>query len=356
MVKSSFLQVMTRTIRLCSIRSIQIRGQIMKDLMAAMKKAYIFTCPFRQILFGVTDDKQLGVFIPSSGAIILSEELLNSPYEHILSVALHECAHARQYQISGRTAHDDEFRIICRSLGVDEGYEKAVLRHDHDKSVLEKIRKLEALSLSPFEAEAQAALSKARELMVKNHLEVNMEKEEDLIYETDLYIASRIYKKQIALSQMVQAITGVYVISVRRDDFNGIRAYGSKDELEVAGYMWDTLERSIDYALLAKRAENPLLYQGQQGTANFYMGVFSAIAERYSKKEEQEMTKALVKIKNENERKARDIVFSESRISSNAVKYAYNEAVYNAGKSYGSELQIRQGVKYSDDVKAISGK
>lgn len=334
---------MTRSIRVCSPRSAEIRKKLKEETASALRSAGIYTVPYTDILFAVLDEKKLGIFQAEGRVIILSEELLYSPFEEILQVALHECAHARQFQLSGTTAHDEEFRRICRQLGTEEGYDKAIIRRKQEKSVLEKIRKLEALSTSPFEAEAQAALLKARQLMAENHIEDGRD-EDDLIYETDLYQGGKVYKKQIALAQMVQKITGVYPITIHNDTFTGIRAYGSQEELEVASYLWDCLERSIDKALSHRRSENPWLFQGQQGTSNFYLGVLSAISEKYSQKAEEENTTALVRISDENARKAKRIVFPETRLSTRMIKYRRNEAVYNDGRGYGSRLEIRKGV------------
>lgn len=336
---------MTRSIRVCSRHSAELRKAVIEDTKRLLSCAGIHTVPYKDLLFGVLDEKKLGLFLTENQVIILSEELLNAPYEHTLSVALHECAHAREFQLTGSTAHDEEFRAICRQLGIGDGYEKAILKKQHDRSVLEKIRKLEALSASPFEAEAQAALLKARQLMAENHIQTSGEAEDELIYETDLYEGGRIYKKQISLAQMVQKITGCYPVSIHNEAFTGIRAYGSRDELEVASYLWDCLEKSIDRALSEKRAGNPWLFQGQQGTSNFYLGVLSAISEKYSAKEEEGNTTALVRISDENALKAKRLVFPETRLSARRMKYRRNDAVYNEGRSYGSHLEIRKGVK-----------
>lgn len=352
---------MIHEIRLCSRNAGKLAMQIKLDIAAhtaaSMEQPYI-----DRIFFAPLRKGNLGQFNTEYNAIFLSEELLHgTDYNHILAVALHEAAHAAQYQHYGYTAHDDLFRRICREFGVDEGYEKAKVDIAKQSKLLDRIRKLEALSSSPFEAEAQSALLKARQLMAEHSIEDNERTEEDSIYEMDFYEGARIQQKQKCLSRMVKAITGIFVITVHysreygdKENFSGIRGYGSNEELEVASYIWDVLQRSIDRALKKERADNPYLYQGIQGTTNFYMGAAARIIERYAAKEEESTSRAIVLLEEKNRDKAKRIVFPEARIINRRTSFRYNEGAYNAGAAFGSKVDINKPIKQKSGTKLIT--
>lgn len=348
-------------IRLCSSSARKLASQLKVDIAKRSAKAGNITT-IEKILFAPLKKGHLGQFSPEYDAIFLSDQLLHGvEYSQILSVALHESAHAAQYRQYGYTAHDDVFRKICLSFGVDEGYERARVDITKQSKLLERIRKLEALSSSPFEAEAQSALLKARQLMAENSIAEGENEESDSIYEIDFFEGKKIAQKQKCLSRMIKAITGVFVITVHyskdagdREDFSGIRGYGSYEELEVASYMWNVLERSIDKALKTERFYNPYLYKGVQGTTNFYMGAASEIIRRYSAKEEETTSKAIVLIEEKNRDKAQRIVFPDVRIVNRRSSFRYNESAYNAGAAFGSKVEINKPIKQKNGVKLLN--
>lgn len=343
---------MIREIRLCSENTRILSGRLQKDIGRKLSSAsYYARIDF--LFFAPLTGSRLGEYLPDSRTVFLSEELLkgSASYEQLLSIALHEAAHAVQHQNYGYTAHDQLFREICHRLGTEDGYEKARITLTRQSRMLERIRKLEALSDSPFEAEAQSALLKARQLMAENSLEDTAEA--DSIYETDLYEGGKIYQKQKALSRMVAAITGIFVISLHTEPFSGVRGYGSHEELEVASYLWDVLERSIDKELSGRRKDNPYLYGGMQGTVNFYLGAASSVIARYSAKEEEANTRAIVLAGRKNEEKASRIVFSENRIVRKKSYYRKNDGVYSAGAEFGAKVEIRKPIRSKSGTKLL---
>ncbi len=126
--------------------------------------------------------------------ILISEELiLNHPWPAVLGILGHEVAHQLVSELLGgqaaaETAHGPCFRRMGARLGLDPFYlePRVELMADCprpwpdpnlppavDKSarVLEKVKKLLALSGSPVEAEAQAAMNAAARLMARHNLD-----------------------------------------------------------------------------------------------------------------------------------------------------------------------------------------
>ena len=136
-----------------------------------------------------------GRWIEGEGRILISEELiLNHPWPAVLGILGHEIVHQlvserpASARASQQTAHGPLFHFMGAKLGLDPFYLQASvdlkeecphpwpdpaaeqLRDDSAK-VLDKVRKLLALSGSPMEAEAQAAMKAAARLMARHNLE-----------------------------------------------------------------------------------------------------------------------------------------------------------------------------------------
>ena len=344
---------MIKEIRICSNRTTRITKQLLADIERKVAIVNYFV-NINFIYFTPLSNEHLGVYNIEEQTIFLSEKLLHDvPYETILSIALHEAAHAVQAQTMFYTSHDNFFREICYLLGADETYARAKVDIKAQTKLLDKIKKLKALSESPFEAEAQSALLKARALMIEHSIKEDFTDEEDSIYECDLYEGLRINNKYKALLNIVTLITGTFGILTYRDEFSVLRIYGSYDEVEVAIYLYETLMRSIDKEIAKKRKEMPYLYKGINATTNFYNGVYSAIKERYSSKTEEANTKAIIAIQERNTEKAERIVFSDSKIKTTRQYFRKNGSIYDDGVKYGSNVNLNRPIKYKEKDKHL---
>ena len=120
---------------------------------------------------------------------------------------LHELAHALDYALHGfLSGHSPSFRECCRMLGLDPGFEKSRVRLSaaERNGRKDRIRKLLALSSSPFENEASEAIRKAKALMAKEGIDcsgkraVKMKKEDygrfDYILAMEKYNIDRILR------------------------------------------------------------------------------------------------------------------------------------------------------------------
>ena len=176
------------------------------------------------VFFAPLPQPKLGLFDSREACYFLSEDLMSLPYEECFQIALHEAAHAAAFHTTGTLAHDEVFRSWCKALGADEAYSKAKVNMKTRSGLLDKIRKLEALSSSPFAAESEAAMRKVRELMASHKLEDDME-EEEAIYMVDLCPAlSRISTRWTMLTAIASMQTGAYLVKVKDGDGYCIRA------------------------------------------------------------------------------------------------------------------------------------
>lgn len=342
---------MQRPIKLCSERAFTLSKHLEKEINSLIAQKFALNLNL-SLLFAPLGSKKLGECRPTASLIIVNEILLDTAnYETIKSIALHEAAHAVQFRKTNGSAHDDAFRAICATLGVEDGYEKAKVDIKQKTSTLEKIKKLEALGSSPFTAEAQEALKKARSLMAK--IEVDSLDKGDFIYEITFYRAKRIAIKYQILADIVVSLTGIWVV-LERGDASQIKGFGSKDQIEVADYLWDVLNYTIDKELAKRRKENPAAFYGTAGTNGFYFGVEEAIQERFSKREDEGEAMALVKYQSENQAKAKAIVYSEARVKTKNHGFKSTNESREQGKAYGANLNIGKGINKNQESKRIT--
>ncbi|MGE0403181.1 MAG: DUF2786 domain-containing protein [Kofleriaceae bacterium] len=129
-------------------------------------------------VFALVDSAtKLGRWVPEGRRIELSRTfVLERPWLEVMSVLQHELAH--QYcdevlKIRGESAHGDTFRRVCAERGIDGragGIPAAADAPDGDR-ILDRIRKLLALAGSDNRNEAELAMQKAHELMLRHNVD-----------------------------------------------------------------------------------------------------------------------------------------------------------------------------------------
>ena len=139
-----------------------------------------FGSRLRPPVFVLTDSvAHLGRWIGPMRTIELSRRLvLDRPWPDVVSVLQHEMAH--QYvdevmRVRDETAHGAAFRRVCAERGIDAAAAGAPappagVTPAADR-VLERIRKLLALAGSANRHEAEAAMQRAHELMLRHNIE-----------------------------------------------------------------------------------------------------------------------------------------------------------------------------------------
>jgi hypothetical protein len=121
---------------------------------------------------------RLGAWSSRSRTIELARALVYArPWPEVTDVLVHEMAHQYVDEVLGvrsETAHGETFRRVCAERGIDAraagaaGGSSAPLEPDR---VLERVRKLLALAGSPNQHEAEMAMRRAHELMLRHNIE-----------------------------------------------------------------------------------------------------------------------------------------------------------------------------------------
>jgi hypothetical protein len=139
-----------------------------------------FGSRLRPPVFALSDSTTtLGRWVSATRTIELSRGLvLDRPWPDVVSVLQHEMAHQFVTEVlgaHGETAHGDSFRRVCEALGID-GAAAGLPAPPAGPSpasdrVLDRVRKLLALAGSPNLHEAEAAMQRAHELMLRHNVE-----------------------------------------------------------------------------------------------------------------------------------------------------------------------------------------
>jgi hypothetical protein len=141
----------------------------------------------RKPTFALADLKsQWGNWSAANRQISISRQLaLNYPWDSIRDVLLHEMAHQianELFNASVLAPHGSAFHTACELLRIEPAasgdyqplYDRLMNDHTgvYDKRML-KIKKLLALAESKNRFEAEAAMTKAHELIARHHIELN---------------------------------------------------------------------------------------------------------------------------------------------------------------------------------------
>ncbi len=120
---------------------------------------------------------RLGQWVRPTRTLELQRKLvLTQPWPEVLAVLEHEMAHQfvdEVLHVRDETAHGETFRKVCAERGIDARAAGAPVpsADDPGERTLDRIRKLLALAGSSNQHEAEAAMKRAHELMLRHNIE-----------------------------------------------------------------------------------------------------------------------------------------------------------------------------------------
>ena len=125
-------------------------------------------------LANIQIDAALGEWDEHRRLIRISEALIQrGQFSEITFVLKHETAHqivSELYGIKSATAHGEAFRRACRLLKISPDAQLCLDAIRDECKVTDRVRKLMALGSSSNQHEAERALTKAHELMLKHNI------------------------------------------------------------------------------------------------------------------------------------------------------------------------------------------
>jgi hypothetical protein len=250
-------------------------------------------------------ETEWGAWVRGARVLRLSQQLIHGSWGQLTEILKHEMAHQYVDEVLGaRDAegpHGATFRRVCIERGIDSSATGAPrnpgdLEEPEQHSTLRRIEHLLALAQSDNQHEAEAAMSKARQLMLKYNLE------EAALGRVSSYTFRHLGKPtgrrmawQRRLANIMSEFFFVDVIMVpvyrplEKKRGSVIEAIGTRANLEIAEYAHDFLERTaLQLWRTHKQKERSKSDREKQSFLYGVMAGFSDKLERDAKKSQQE--------------------------------------------------------------------
>ncbi len=236
--------------------------------------------PIHAVIFN--NKGMLGYFDPNFYELGFNECLMHASKQQLHNVIRHELAHYMTYINYGETSqpHSAEFRVFCEQMGWGEEVYRAstcleseqAVSTGYESSVLRKVQKLMALSTSSNPHEAENALLKSQELLLKHNLESKYTESE----EEEKIVLKRILKqkKENAKMRSIARILETFFVNTvyhRGKDAIYLEILGSRVNVEIAEYVAAVLQEELEK--LWNTAQKHSQLKGMVAKNSFFQGI-----------------------------------------------------------------------------------
>lgn len=304
------------------------------------------------------DRKELGYFDPNFYEIGLHECLMQVKKEQLHNILRHELAHYLTYIIHPFAAsHGPEFLSVCKSLGWGDNVYRArtTLQIDlntsnrEDSPLFRKIHKLLALTSSSNTHEAELAMLKAQELLLKHN--IDPEQISSLRDSTEKIIIRRILqsKKRSAKLTAIAIILKTFFVNIiyrSSQEYTYLEISGSATNVDIADYVANFLEHELEKLWNLVQKAHPQL-KGLIAKNSFFSGVATGYCnkvEALKKELSKELSSALVLVEN-NLEKMKELLYPRLSTTKSQRKNCQDSS--NLGQQMGENLQINPALQSS---------
>jgi hypothetical protein len=209
------------------------------------------------------------------------ERLLHANRTLLTNVIRHELAHYMTFIHYGPhiLPHGAEFKRFCLEMGWGEEVFRASCTEEvpisfsaAESSISRRIQKLMALGSSSSQHEAEQAMIKSQQLLLKHNIESHHLNEED----QELFCLKRILKDKKETSKMrsIARILETFFVSTvyhRAGEFTYLEILGTSVNVEIAEYVALFLEKELDLLWLYAQKSSKL--KGMIAKNSFFLGV-----------------------------------------------------------------------------------
>lgn len=265
--------------------------------------------------------------------------------EELKDVIRHELAHYLVFieHGPGIEPHGQEFKKMCLSLNWDKNVYRAAQEVDmhlleaKEEDKLRKIQKLLALSSSSNSYEAEQALLKARELMIKTDLDT-------VGSEDEVFFLKRVLKHKVVSAKMraIAKICETFFVScvfLKTKEASYLEILGQYQHVQIGEYVANYLDQELEHIYQKAKQKSPEL-SGSGAKNAFFLGVAKGFIEKTQQGSlaEKSFEKALVAL----DRQlcvAKNLAYKKLRSL-----HSYNKSLPAAdllGQSCGKNLSIK---------------
>lgn len=343
------------------IFSENIQAFVLKNEMAMkailMKHNYSVLDAPKIVIF--EDKSKWGYFNSDLNVIGLSNRLIYLANDTFVEDTLkHEIAHYLTFLKYGNKvqAHGPEYKGICHIIDADPSA-KAKLNDvkgqdisDKSIKVVEKIQKLLKLADSSNPNEAELAMLKANQLLLKHN--VNYVRESDEIYMQRVLSFKRKNDKYRTIYHILKTFN-VYPVFSTNELGGCLEISGDKISVEIGTYVCEYLDRELDYLWEKVKKENNL--KGLSAKNSFYRGLLKGYKSKIEKVNEElspEESKSLVLIDQKNDVLVRKFIYKGLRTQKSTGK-KHNAQASELGKNAGKKLSINKTLSNKSNIKLI---
>ena len=287
--------------------------------------------------------------------------ILKHPWEYVREVLYHEMTHQFVNEVlnmNDALAHGDAFQRVCREHGFDPSaagrldqwvkFRQGKEETSPSQKLINKIHKLLALAKSTNVHEAESAMTRAQELLLKHNLSIlNEGVERNYKHKQIGKIGAKNPVKSI-ISTILNKFFFVETIWVygydQHKDKRGriLEVYGSQENLEMAEYVHEYLHNVSQQLWQGFKKENTI--KGDKHRRTFIYGLLSGFHEKLELQAEiASISNALIwkgdpKLKEYYRRR-------NPRIKSKTVSYTKScHDVYQSGIQHGKRLILKKGI------------
>jgi hypothetical protein len=320
-----------------------------------------FSYPIKVVIFN--DRTSLGYFDQNFFELGFHESTMYFSKEKLHNLIRHELAHYIAFINFGDSieAHGNEFRDLCKSLGWSKEIYEAKTNPDpcdtpfiEESAILRKIQKLMALSSSSSKHEAELAMLKSRELLLKHNIENTYIGSEDLekLFVKRVLNAKRLNSKIQAIGRILETF---FVNIVYNQGSNGVELeiLGERANIEIAEYVAKTLDH--EFEALWEKARFALNLSGIIAKNSFFFGLAKGYCDKIGalKKEYPKETSNTLLIIEKKLSLGKDLVYPRLRSTKSSGKYCPTSG--SAGEHAGKDLNINTAITSSSgSTKLIS--
>lgn len=266
------------------------------------------TYPIHVVIYN--NKSMLGYFDPQFYELGFHECLMHTSRNQLHNVIRHELAHYITFINSGAPAqpHPPEFRAFCQQMGWGEEVYRAATCLEgaeeaseiEESSVLRKVQKLMALATSSNKHEAELAMIKSQQLLLKHNIESSYlgGDEDDKVFLKRIMKQKRESAKMRCIAKILETFF-VSIVFSRAKDFTYLEILGSAVNIEIAEYVADVLQRELEH--LWNEAQKQANLKGAIAKNSFFLGIakgycnkIQALKRDYS----SDITKALMVLEN----------------------------------------------------------
>lgn len=347
-IKTTIKQVLTKEI------GVKVSGNRFFDY---EKKA---SYPIKVVIFN--HKKMLGYFDPSFYELGFHECLIWSSQSQLHSVIRHELAHYIVSIVHGSWVqpHGPEFRAFCEKLGWREDVYQATVCLDgpddsaaKENSILRKIQKLMSLATSHNSFEAEQAMLKSQQLLLKHNIEcAHIDEEGEKIYLKRILKQKKENSKMRSIALILETFL-VNCVYVRTEDFIYLEILGNATHIEIAEYVANVLQ--LEFEKLWDRAKRELNLKGMIAKNSFFMGLAKGYCQKVQalKRNYQRDSQNALMVIEKKLGEAKEMVYQRLSVSKSCGRYCRDSA--QVGEQMGRNLHIKPAVQKQSKTTHLLG-